>query len=380
MNNENDEKRIQNLFNVLQNDPKSVFYATSNLTKKTLQKLKKSRYQKDLIFAQIYQKLEDKDFIKTIDKIPLRTPFIEKNNDIDRSTLYSIEKPFKKIHADIADLRFFAKSAVDPKYALVVADLFTSKTYVYPMKNRKLLSKKLKTFYDEIETKRDGKMTLQTDLEFKQNQIKTLNDEYNVKMFHSKVRGGKAFAAEQKIREFKKLLLKSKRFVKSKGKKIKPNYLIKQAVENMNESVSSKYGISPENIEKNALDLKDGEFNREMYDFLRIKKIDKNIDRNKRYNIKRDKRKKKLRNPLQINEKVLILAERLKKKDAPSKFFKPSTDNIPFFNREKIFKIYKITKISNGSYLYWLKDENNNEIEGRFIRQELFALNKQFEE
>ena len=148
----------------------------------------------------------------------------------------------------------------------------------------------------------------------------------------------------------------------------------------MNESVSSKYGISPENIEKNALDLKDGEFNREMYDFLRIKKIDKNIDRNKRYNIKRDKRKKKLRNPLQINEKVLLLAERLKKKDAPSKFFKPSTDNIPFFNREKIFKIYKITKISNGSYLYWLKDENNNEIEGRFIRQELFALNKQFEE
>ena len=84
MNNENDEKRIQNLFNVLQNDPKSVFYATSNLTKKTLQKLRKSRYQKDLIFAQIYQKLEDKDFIKTIDKIPLRTPFIEKNNDIDR--------------------------------------------------------------------------------------------------------------------------------------------------------------------------------------------------------------------------------------------------------------------------------------------------------
>ena len=84
MNNENDEKRIQNLFNVLQNDPKSVFYATSNLTKKTLQKLRKSCYQKDLIFAQIYQKLEDKDFIKTIDKIPLRTPFIEKNNDIDR--------------------------------------------------------------------------------------------------------------------------------------------------------------------------------------------------------------------------------------------------------------------------------------------------------
>ena len=380
MNNENDEKRIQNLFNVLQNDSRSVFYAASNLTKKTLQKLKKSQYQKDRVFAQIYQKLDDKDFIKSVDKIPLRTPFIEKKNNIDRSTLYSVGKPFKKIHADIADLRFFARSAVDPKYALVVVDLFTSKTYVYPMKTRKLLAKKLKMFYDEIKTKRDGRMTLQTDLEFKQNEIKKLNNEFNVKNFHSKIRGGKAFAAEQKIREFKKLLLKSKRFIKSSGKKIKPNYLIKQAVENMNETISSKYGISPENIEKKTLDLKDGEFNREMYDFLRIKKVDKNIYRNEKYDIKKDKRKKELRNPLHVNEKVLVLVERLKKKGAPSKFFKPSTDNIPFFNREKIFKIYKIAKISNTNYLYWLKDENNNEVEGRFLRQELFALNKQFEE
>ena len=47
-------------------------------------------------------------------------------------------------------------------------------------------------------------MRLQADLEFKQNQIKKLNDEFNVDMFHTRVRGGKAFAAEQKIREFKK--------------------------------------------------------------------------------------------------------------------------------------------------------------------------------
>ena len=30
-------------------------------------------------------------------------------------------------------------------------------------------------------------MRLQTDLEFKQNEIKKLNDQYNVEMFHSKV-------------------------------------------------------------------------------------------------------------------------------------------------------------------------------------------------
>ena len=66
-------------------------------------------------------------------------------------------------------------------------------------------------------------MRLQTDLEFKQNKIKKLNEQYSVEMFHSKVRGGKAFAAELKIREFKKLLLKSKQFEKDKEKRIKQN-------------------------------------------------------------------------------------------------------------------------------------------------------------
>ena len=45
-------------------------------------------------------------------------------------------------------------------------------------------------------------MHLQADLELKQNQIKKHNNEFNVDMFHTRVRGGKAFAAEQKIREF----------------------------------------------------------------------------------------------------------------------------------------------------------------------------------
>ena len=65
------------------------------------------------------------------------------------------------------------------------------------MENRSLLAKKLKLFYD-IKQKRTGRMHLPTDLEFKQNQIKKLNDEFNVEIFHTKVEGGKAFAAEQK--------------------------------------------------------------------------------------------------------------------------------------------------------------------------------------
>ena len=149
----------------------------------------------------------------------------------------------------------------------------------------------------------------------------------------------------------------------------------------MNETASVKYGVSPESVVDKTIDSsKDSEFNREMYDFLRVKKVDNNYHRNKKYESKKDRRQKRLRNPLLLDEKVLVLAERLKKKDAPSKFYKASTDNIPFFHRDKIFTIYKRAKLSSGSYLYWLEDENGNKIEGRFLRQELFALNNQFEE
>ena len=46
-------------------------------------------------------------------------------------------------------------------------------------------------------------MRSQVDKGFQQVKIKNLNDENNVEMFTSSVRGEKAFAAEQKIREFK---------------------------------------------------------------------------------------------------------------------------------------------------------------------------------
>ena len=72
------------------------------------------------------------------------------------------------------------------------------------------------------------------------------------------------------------------------------------------------------------------------------------------------------------------MAERLKKKDAPGNLYKTSTDNVPFFNRDRIFSIYKRARLNNGTYLYWV-EEGGKKINGRFLRQELFAINKQFE-
>ena len=49
--------------------------------------------------------------------------------------------------------------------------------------------------------------------------------------------------------------------------------MIKNAAENMNKTVSAKYGIAPENIEEKSLAPKDGKYFQEVYDFMRLKKF-----------------------------------------------------------------------------------------------------------
>ena len=66
---------------------------------------------------------------------------------------------------------------------------------------------------------------------------------YKFEMFSSCVRGGKAYAAVQKIREFKKLIFKSKRVHKgTSNKRFDSRKLIRLAVKNMNNIRSQKYG------------------------------------------------------------------------------------------------------------------------------------------
>ena len=68
----------------------------------------------------------------------------------------------------------------------------------------------------------------------------------------------------------------------------------------------------------------------------RIKKTKLLHDWLKRYGNKKYYRKrKKLRENLNVGEKVLVLAERINKKSAPGKFYKQSAQNIAYFNREK---------------------------------------------
>ena len=373
-----EEKQLKNLFNKLINDENSVFFSADRINQTLLRKGKKSSYEKDKVFLKLFNVAENKKVIyEKEERVPFYTPFAPQKRNIDRSTLYTVNGPLQFFHADIAFLKFLAKSAVDPKYALLCVDLFTSKVYVYTMRKKSNLVNKLETFHKEIEPKRDKKeiMRLQTDQEFQQNEIKKINLKYNVDMFSTNIRGGKAFAAEQKIRELKKILFKTKNVYKRSKKKINSKKVIEKAIENMNKINSEKYGLPPEIIEKKT--LSDNVF-KEIFDFYRMVKVSKAVDRYERYNEKMDERqKKKLREPLEIDEKVLILAERIKKKDAPGILFKSTTQNVPFFNKKEIFKIRKYNLVDNV-YNYWIKKENNQKIDKRFIREELFALENNF--
>ena len=69
-------------------------------------------------------------------------------------------------------------------------------------------------------------------------------------MFTTTVRGGKAFEAEQKIRELKSRIAK----LSALKMKVPPTTIILQSSENMNNVKNEKYGASPSEIEEIALE------------------------------------------------------------------------------------------------------------------------------
>ena len=110
-------------------------------------------------------------------------------------------------------------------------------------------------------------------------------------------------------------------------------------------------------------------------------KVSKGAERYSRNDERLDKQsRKKLRSPLTVGEKVLILAERLRKKDTPSNLYKSTTKNTPFFNRNELFIVRKVVLINN-IYYYWISKTGHSKlISNKFLRQELFAIKNQFDE
>ena len=133
-------------FNQLKMDPQSVAFAEELLNKRLLVRLKKSKYPKDKLFFKIANDLDREKSVFFNPEMVNRTDYVEKR-DIDRSTLYSFSRPLELLHADVANIEFLGKNATFPQYVLLVVDLFSSKTYTYPMRSRRQIRDRLEQFY-----------------------------------------------------------------------------------------------------------------------------------------------------------------------------------------------------------------------------------------
>ena len=97
-------------------------------------------------------------------------------------------------------------------------------------------------------------------------------------MFLTTFRCWKAFAVEQKQRELKKIIFRLTAMEKRLSKKPNLYKKINKSVENMNSLPSGKYEQTPNEAEKDSLNL---ERSRERFNFVRLKKLEKKkLDKN----------------------------------------------------------------------------------------------------
>ena len=150
-------KQIKNLLLRLREVEKSVPCAYEVLTNTSVETIKNIHIQKMELFF-LYQRTKaekNETDEKCIDKsfkfkifnfesfIPIYMPYAEERKNVDKSSaLHSFDGPLQLMHANIADIRFFACSAVDPKYSMLVNELYTSENYAYTTKNKSFSRKK----------------------------------------------------------------------------------------------------------------------------------------------------------------------------------------------------------------------------------------------
>ena len=74
---------------------------------------------------------------------------------------------------------------------------------------------------------------------------------------------------------------------------------------------------------------------------------------------KHEATKYNLTEDLAIGEKILFLAERIRKKPAPGKFYKQLVQSISYFNKKETFFVRNKPKNNKNTY-YWVKNSKIN--------------------
>ena len=91
-----------------------------------------------------------------------------------------------------------------------------------------------------------------------------------------------------------------------------------------------------------------------------------------------ERKKLKLRSPLEVGKEVLVLASWLKKKGSPGKFYKSSVDSKSYFHKSETFSITNRQKIEE-QFFYWLKfSRSGKKLKFTFHREEIYAISDHF--
>ena len=91
---------------------------------------------------------------------------------------------------------------------------------------------------------------------------------------------------------------------------------------------------------------------------------------NRYYREKYANKKRNLHENLDIGQKILVLAERIKKKSAPGKFYKQTVRKISYFSKKEIFTIRNKKLIKTYR---WVKNSKNN-IYSKDFKNTIFLL------
>ena len=229
--------------------------------------------------------------------------------------------------ADLVEMQKFAKLNKGYRYLLTCIDIFSKYSWVIPLKDKKGIT--IKNALEKIFKQRKPKF-LWTDrgTEFYNNQVETLLNENNIKLYSTNNSEIKSAVIERFNRTFKNMMYK--KFTENNNT-IFYNVL-DELVNNYNNKYHSTIKMTPIEASKK----------------INEKKI-KNI-----YNFEKTKKPGKFK----IGDRVRISLEK-------NIFEKGYETNWT----QEIFVIYDI-KYSNVPY-YYLKDLNNEKLQGTFYEQEL---------
>ena len=233
-------------------------------------------------------------FKNTLPRVPLSTKLAD--------TQFSVADKGQRFQADLADITYLRPTAHEPKYVLVVVDVYSQRVYLYGLYKKDKTIDAFRQFVSDTENVRDKgvQVYVQTDegTEFFNRPLLRLFEDNGIRLFTTKMNRGHAFMAEQKIRELKKKMTK----LKSLTPKLSIAKTLKLVETNMNITRIGYMDLSPTEIEKEIVDP-DQNALRKLYVGKRI--TDQRA-RHNRYNLKKDKRKK-MSKPLEVGDLVYIV-------------------------------------------------------------------------